>query len=220
MPETKLGEVEGANEAVDRPNRIVRTDIVLDPGRKQTGLLAAFAALERAIRHGTNRTRSSRKCSPFLPSLVGQISRANSMSLMRSGAEILFRQGSLGRAKGATAPCPPSIDSPVPNGGHVARSARLCPPYRFLGLTVSSMRKTYTAAVLKSYSRHRSNYEVYSQGERLSCRRYATELRDGAATILARQKCRAGSEQQEMQTIGLIGGMSWESTAVYYRRHN
>ena len=34
MPETELGEVEGANEAVDRPNRIVRTDIVLalDPG--------------------------------------------------------------------------------------------------------------------------------------------------------------------------------------------
>ena len=28
------------------------------------------------------------------------------------------------------------------------------------------------------------------------------------------------SEQQEMQTIGLIGGMSWESTAVYYRRLN
>lgn len=28
------------------------------------------------------------------------------------------------------------------------------------------------------------------------------------------------SEQQEMRTIGLIGGMSWESTAVYYRRLN
>jgi aspartate racemase len=38
--------------------------------------------------------------------------------------------------------------------------------------------------------------------------------------MLARQQCRAGSEQQEMQTIGLIGGMSWESTAVYYRRLN
>src|SRR6202035_782954 len=84
MPETKLGEVEGANEAVDRPNRIVRTDIVLDPGRKQTGLLAAFAALERAIRHGTNRTRSSRKCSPFLPSLVGQIIDAP-RSIVESG---------------------------------------------------------------------------------------------------------------------------------------
>src|ERR1700724_4346688 len=71
VPETELGKVEGANEAVDRPNRIGRTDIVLDPGRKQTGLLAALAALERAIRHGTNRTRSSRKCSPFLPSLDG-----------------------------------------------------------------------------------------------------------------------------------------------------
>jgi aspartate racemase len=28
------------------------------------------------------------------------------------------------------------------------------------------------------------------------------------------------SERQEMRTIGLIGGMSWESTAVYYRRLN
>src|SRR5882724_3177694 len=73
MPETELGEVEGANEAVDRPNRIVQTDIVLDPGRKQTGLLAALAALERAIRHKPNRTCCSRKCPPFLPSLVGQI---------------------------------------------------------------------------------------------------------------------------------------------------
>src|SRR5882724_920847 len=69
MPETELGEVEGANEAVDRPNRIVQTDIVLDPGRKQTGLLAALAALERAIRHKPNRTCCSRKCPPFLPSL-------------------------------------------------------------------------------------------------------------------------------------------------------
>src|SRR5882724_10431412 len=74
MPETELGEVEGANEAVDRPNRIVQTDIVLDPGRKQTGLLAALAALERAIRHKPNRTCCSRKCPPFLPSLDGQIS--------------------------------------------------------------------------------------------------------------------------------------------------
>src|SRR6266516_5094519 len=74
MPETELGEVEGANEAVDRPNRIVRTDIVLDPRRKQTGLLAALAALERAIRHKPNRTCCSRKCPQFLPSLVGRYS--------------------------------------------------------------------------------------------------------------------------------------------------
>src|SRR6266516_3624381 len=72
MPETEFGEVEGANEAVDRPNRIVRTDIVLDPRRKQTGLLAALAALERAIRHKPNRTCCSRKCPQFLPSLDGE----------------------------------------------------------------------------------------------------------------------------------------------------
>src|SRR6266480_6539811 len=83
MPETELGEVEGANEAVDRPNRIVRTDIVLDPRRKQTGLLAALAALERAIRHKPNRTCCARKCPQFLPSLVvGQISSTNSPHLI------------------------------------------------------------------------------------------------------------------------------------------
>jgi hypothetical protein len=31
MPETELGEVEGANEAIDRPNRIIQTGIILDP---------------------------------------------------------------------------------------------------------------------------------------------------------------------------------------------
>jgi aspartate racemase len=45
-------------------------------------------------------------------------------------------------------------------------------------------------------------------------------LRDPAAIIPARQQCHARGEQQEMQTIGLIGGMSWESTAVYYRMLN
>src|SRR5260370_10062698 len=30
----------------------------------------------------------------------------------------------------------------------------------------------------------------------------------------------SGKRAAEMQTIGLIGGMSWESTAVYYRRLN
>src|SRR6266702_6754660 len=86
MPETEFGEVEGANEAVDRPNRIVRTDIVLDPRRKQTGLLAALAALERAIRHKPNRTCCSRKCPQFLPSLVGQISGTNPSSRPRLSA--------------------------------------------------------------------------------------------------------------------------------------
>src|SRR6266480_1317891 len=87
MPETELGEVEGANEAVDRPNRIVRTDIVLDPRRKQTGLLAALAALERAIRHKPNRTCCSRKCPQFLPSLVGQINGLTRVSHPMRGAD-------------------------------------------------------------------------------------------------------------------------------------
>jgi hypothetical protein len=60
-----------AHEAVDRPDRIVRLDIILDPGRKQAALLAALAALERAIRHKPNRTPSNPKCPLFSPSLVG-----------------------------------------------------------------------------------------------------------------------------------------------------
>jgi hypothetical protein len=71
---------------------------------------------------------------------VGQISRATGMSLMRPGAEILFPARLRRAGKGATAPCPPSIDNPVLNGGHVARSARLCPPYRFLGQTACARR--------------------------------------------------------------------------------
>src|SRR6266516_4698169 len=89
MPETELGEVEGANEAVDRPNRIVRTDIVLDPRRKQTGLLAALAALERAIRHKPNRTCCSRKCPQFLPSLdVSNTFAASKASCQRPPATL------------------------------------------------------------------------------------------------------------------------------------
>jgi aspartate racemase len=44
-------------------------------------------------------------------------------------------------------------------------------------------------------------------------------LRGGAGTFPATLNV-VWSGQQQMQTIGLIGGMSWESTAVYYRRLN
>src|SRR5665647_2298021 len=56
MTEAELGKVERANEALDRADRIVRSDIVFNPGRKQTGLMPALAGLERAIRHKPNRT--------------------------------------------------------------------------------------------------------------------------------------------------------------------
>src|SRR6266849_4049856 len=56
MPETELGEVESANEAFDRADWIVRPDIVLNPRRKETGLIPAIADLECAIRHKPNRT--------------------------------------------------------------------------------------------------------------------------------------------------------------------
>src|ERR1019366_2501800 len=47
MTETEPGEVEGANEALDRTYRIARPYIVLNPGRKKTGLSAVLTALER-----------------------------------------------------------------------------------------------------------------------------------------------------------------------------
>jgi hypothetical protein len=73
MTEAQLCKVEGANEALDRSDRIVRPHIVLDPGWKQTGLLTAVAGFECAIRHKPNRISTPKKVE-FLPSLEGQIS--------------------------------------------------------------------------------------------------------------------------------------------------
>src|ERR1700751_242135 len=72
MTEPEFGKIERIHKAVDRSDRIVCSDIVLDPRRKKTALLAALAALEHSIRHVPNRTRKSPKCSEFLLSLVGQ----------------------------------------------------------------------------------------------------------------------------------------------------
>jgi hypothetical protein len=72
MAEAQLGKVEGANKALNGPDWIVCSDIVLNPSRKKTGLLPALAGLEWAIRHEPNRTSTS-KIDEFLPSLVGQI---------------------------------------------------------------------------------------------------------------------------------------------------
>jgi hypothetical protein len=75
MTEAELGKVEHANEALDRAYRIVRSDIVLNPGRKQTWLMPALAGLEWAIRHNQNRTSTSEKAE-FLLSLDGQITKS------------------------------------------------------------------------------------------------------------------------------------------------
>src|SRR5438132_12993331 len=71
MLEPQLCKSARADEGVDRADRVVQPDIVLDPGRKQVGLLAAIAALERANRHKPNRTLKAPKCPSFLPSLDG-----------------------------------------------------------------------------------------------------------------------------------------------------
>src|SRR5207244_3423748 len=55
-PKLQLCQVESANEALDRPDWIVRPYIVLNPRRKETGLIPAIADLECAIRHKPNRT--------------------------------------------------------------------------------------------------------------------------------------------------------------------
>jgi hypothetical protein len=56
MTEPELCKLERANVAIDRAYRIVRPYIVINPGRKKTGLLTAFPALECMIRHKPNRT--------------------------------------------------------------------------------------------------------------------------------------------------------------------
>src|SRR5712664_534547 len=71
MPETELGEVESANEAFDRADWIVRPDIVLNPRRKETGLIPAIADLECAIRHKPNRT-STLKTHHSCPASTGK----------------------------------------------------------------------------------------------------------------------------------------------------
>jgi len=60
-----------AQRRIDCPNRIVRLHIVLNPRRKQAGLLPVLAGLECAIRHNPNRTLTHQK-TEFLPSLDGR----------------------------------------------------------------------------------------------------------------------------------------------------
>ena len=68
MAEAEFHQIECGHEAIDRPHRIVPPDIVLNPGRKEAGLIPALAGLECAIRHNQNRT-STPQNEQFLPSL-------------------------------------------------------------------------------------------------------------------------------------------------------
>ncbi|HLZ02045.1 MAG TPA: hypothetical protein VKR55_07810, partial [Bradyrhizobium sp.] len=70
MAEAELGKIEGANKAINGPDRIVGADIVFYPRRKQADLVPALAALECVIRHKPNRTSIAGNAE-FLPSLVG-----------------------------------------------------------------------------------------------------------------------------------------------------
>src|SRR5260370_40370776 len=74
LAEAELCKIKRANKALNRPNRIVRADIVLNACRKQARLVPALAGLECMIRHKPNRT-STHENAEFLPSLDGQISR-------------------------------------------------------------------------------------------------------------------------------------------------
>ena len=76
MLEPKRCKVKRVDEAVDRADRVVQPNIVLDPRREQAGLLAAIAALECTIRHKPKRTLKSPKCPSFLPSLDGRNSKS------------------------------------------------------------------------------------------------------------------------------------------------
>src|SRR6266481_6117331 len=56
MPEPKLLKIESADIGLDRPNRIISRDIILNARRQKAQLLPARAGLIRAIRHDENRT--------------------------------------------------------------------------------------------------------------------------------------------------------------------
>ena len=56
MPELELLKIESANVGLDRPNRVIPPDIILDPRRQKAQLLPAWAGLIGAIRHDENRT--------------------------------------------------------------------------------------------------------------------------------------------------------------------
>src|SRR5258705_12996232 len=71
MAEAELCKVESAHKAIDRADRIVRPDIVLNACRKQARLVSALAGLECMIRHKPNRT-STPENAEFLLSLVGR----------------------------------------------------------------------------------------------------------------------------------------------------
>src|SRR3984893_1944406 len=83
MPKAKLCKVERANKALDRPHRVVRPNIVLNPRRKQAALIPALAGLECPIRHGQNRTSTLEKAE-YLPSLAGQIALPVTAQLPRN----------------------------------------------------------------------------------------------------------------------------------------
>ncbi|HLZ02729.1 MAG TPA: hypothetical protein VKR55_11335 [Bradyrhizobium sp.] len=85
MAEAEPGKVEGANKALDGPNRIICSNIVLNPRRKQAGLIPALAGLEWAIRHEPNRTSIAANAE-FLPSLDEQYTPANIKRRRHSGA--------------------------------------------------------------------------------------------------------------------------------------
>src|SRR5260370_11684810 len=95
LAEAELCKIKRANKALNRPNRIVRSDIVLNACRKQARLVPALAGLECMIRHKPNRT-STPENAEFLPSLVGQISATTSAVLFRRGASAIVTNVGMG----------------------------------------------------------------------------------------------------------------------------
>src|SRR6266568_2691389 len=73
MPEPELLKIERTDIGLDRPDRIVRPDIILNTSRQKAQLLTALAGLIEAIRHETNRTTITNLANKipekFLPSL-------------------------------------------------------------------------------------------------------------------------------------------------------
>src|SRR5689334_9039868 len=109
MLEAQLCKVESADKALDRADWVIPPDIVLDPRRKQTGLIPALASLEFAIRHEPNRT-STLKTRHSCPASTGSLR----MVRMRE----LPDEGSTGIARLSALQWPPAILLPSSRPPH------------------------------------------------------------------------------------------------------
>jgi hypothetical protein len=69
VPKAQTPQIERRNIGVNRPHRVVRRHVILDPRRQQAQLVAARAGFERSLRHAERIGAFDPKHEKFLPSL-------------------------------------------------------------------------------------------------------------------------------------------------------